>query len=206
MRFAELDAVTIDAFGTLVELIDPVPALRNALRERGIDRREDVLHDALREEQTYYRGHLSEARDPTSLAELRVRCAAVFLDAAAADLPAEEFEPAFIASLRFRVLAGVEPALRTLRDHGLALAVVANWDISLPGALEELGLRRFFALVEPLAEKPSPAGLLRTLHRLAVEPGRTLHVGDEEGDERAAAGAGTHYGPAPLADAVAGIE
>jgi len=31
----EIEAVTIDAFGTLVGLRDPVPALRAALRERG---------------------------------------------------------------------------------------------------------------------------------------------------------------------------
>ena len=205
MRFADLDAVTIDAFGTLVELVDPVPALREALLRRGIERGGDVIHEALRAEQTYYRAHLSEARDTGSLKHLRVRCTGVFLDAARADVPADEFEPAFIASLRFRALEGVEPALRKLRDHGLVLAVVANWDISLSEHLDELGLREFFSLVEPLADKPSPHGLLRTLRALGVDPGRALHVGDGEDDERAAAGAGTSYRPAPLAEAVAGI-
>ena len=31
MRFAELDAVTVDGYGTLVRLVDPVPALARAL-------------------------------------------------------------------------------------------------------------------------------------------------------------------------------
>jgi FMN phosphatase YigB (HAD superfamily) len=205
MRFADLDAVTIDAFGTLVELIDPVPALREALLERGIERGDEIVREALRAEQTAYRARRSEARDAESLKHLRVRCTSVFLRRAEADVPAEEFEPAFIASLRFRTLAGVQAALRTLRDRGLVLAVVANWDISLPEQLDALGLGEFFALVEPLADKPSPDVLLRTLHALGVDPGRALHVGDEEEDERAAAGAGTSYRPAPLAEAVAGI-
>jgi HAD superfamily hydrolase (TIGR01509 family) len=205
MRFADLDAVTIDAFGTLVELVDPVPALRDALLERGIDRTDAAVREALHTEQTYYRAHLSEARDTGSLTRLRVRCTDVFLEAAEADVAADEFEPAFIASLRFRTLRGAEQALRVLRDRGLVLAVVANWDISLRELIGELGLREFFALVEPLAEKPRPDGLLRTLRTLGVDPSRALHVGDEDDDARAAAGAGTSYRPAPLADAFAGI-
>ena len=43
MRFADLDAVTIDAFGTLAGLTDPVPALGDALRERGIARPPEAI-------------------------------------------------------------------------------------------------------------------------------------------------------------------
>jgi len=33
----DVDAVTIDAYGTLVQLRDPVPALRDALAARGVE-------------------------------------------------------------------------------------------------------------------------------------------------------------------------
>ena len=36
MRFADLDAATVGAYGTLVELADPVPALRQGLRALGV--------------------------------------------------------------------------------------------------------------------------------------------------------------------------
>ena len=38
MRFAELDAVTVDGYGTLVRLLDPVPSLVRSLAKRGLDR------------------------------------------------------------------------------------------------------------------------------------------------------------------------
>lgn len=205
MRFAELDAVTVDAFGTLVELIDPLPPLREALAAEGLELTDDEIRAALHAEQRYYREHLSEGRDRGSLARLRVGCTEVFLAAAGAQLDAEEFEPAFIGALRFRVLDGVERALRALRDRGLVLAVVANWDISLVDWLERLGLHRYFSLVEPLAGKPGAEALLRTLRTLGIEPGRALHVGDEPADERAASVAGVHYRPAPLVAALAGL-
>ena len=34
MRFAELDAVTVDGYGTLVRLLDPVPSLVRSLAKR----------------------------------------------------------------------------------------------------------------------------------------------------------------------------
>ena len=37
MRFTELDAVTLDAYGTLIELADPVPELDRGLRARGAE-------------------------------------------------------------------------------------------------------------------------------------------------------------------------
>ena len=203
MRFADLDAVTIDAFGTLVELIDPVPALQTALAKRGLDPAAEAVREAVRAESAYYRGHLAQARDDGSLHDLRVRCTRVFLDALGVELSSEEFMPVFVESLQFRLLDHVEQALALLRSRGLELAVVANWDLSLAGELDRLGLSRFFSVVEPSAEKPDPQALLGTLRRLGVPPQRALHIGDEQSDEQAAVGAGAHFLPAPLHMAVA---
>jgi putative hydrolase of the HAD superfamily len=203
MRFADLDAVTIDAFGTLVDLIDPVPALQESLAVRGLDRSPGEVRDALGAELTYYRAHVREGRDLESLASLRVRCTKVFLDALDAELQPEQFAPTYIGSLRFRALARVRESLRSLRARGLELAVVANWDIGLREHLDENGLGQFFSIVEPLAGKPESAGLARALRALQVEPSRALHIGDEESDETAAAAVGARYLPAPLPAALA---
>ena len=45
MRFADLDAVTVDGFGTLLRLVSPIEALRDALREVGDGVGDDELVD-----------------------------------------------------------------------------------------------------------------------------------------------------------------
>ena len=55
MRFTELDAVTVDAYGTLVELVDPVPALREGLQALGVDRDTAAVGRAFAKEVEYYR-------------------------------------------------------------------------------------------------------------------------------------------------------
>ena len=55
----------------------PAPLLRVALRERcGLVVSETVAEAAIRAEIAYYRAHLHEGTDPSSLADLRARCAA----------------------------------------------------------------------------------------------------------------------------------
>ena len=81
MRFAELEAVTVDGYGTLLQLIDPVPVLRRALASRGVDRSEAEIGRAFRVEVSYYRPHALEGRDAATLAALRRDCVEVFLAA-----------------------------------------------------------------------------------------------------------------------------
>lgn len=202
MRFADLDAVTIDAFGTLVALEDPIPNLREALRERGVERSRERIEAAFHTEADYYRSHLSTGRDPESLQRLRVDCTAVFLRAADVDLAAEEFAPAYVASLSFHVLEGVREALGSLRARGLELAVVGNWDVGLHDYLERLQLATSFRVVLPVARKPDPERLLEALALLGVSPRRALHIGDDSADEAAAGEAEMSFLPAPLIDAV----
>ena len=89
-----LDAVTIDAYGTLVELVDPVPALQAALAARGVERDPGRVAAAFRAEVAYYRPRSVEGRDAESLAALRRDCAGVFLREAGADLDPAEFAQA----------------------------------------------------------------------------------------------------------------
>jgi HAD superfamily hydrolase (TIGR01509 family) len=202
---ATLDAVTVDAYGTLVTLVDPVPSLTAALAERGLQPDRDTVVAGFRAEVVHYTGHSFEGHDEPGLARLQRDCAQVFLDAVGADLDAEEFAPAYAGAMRFDVLPGVAPALERLRALGLELAVVANWDLTLRQRLDEAGLTRHFRAVVHAARKPQPDGLLTALSQLGVEPSRALHIGDDEADEQAAHAAGMRFAPSPLPAAVAAL-
>jgi len=191
-----LDAVTIDAYGTLVTLIDPVPSLRSALRERGVERSDDEVQAAFRAEVDYYtpRSHVGP------LDELRRACVAVFLHAAGAELDVEEFTPVFLDAIAFEPMPGAPAALERLRAHGLALAVVSNWDETLPERLAGFHVDAVVSSGEAGAPKPDPAIFRLALERLGVRAERALHVGDSPADEQGAHRAGLRFAPAPLAE------
>ncbi|MEO8289425.1 MAG: HAD family hydrolase [Gaiellaceae bacterium] len=202
-KAAGLDAVTIDAFGTLVELDDPAGRLRTALGERGVEREREHVAAAFAAEVEYYLVHKVEGADPASLADLRRRCSAVFLEGAEADLDPEEFAPAFVEALVFRPLEGVPEALAALRAAGLALACVTNWDVGVSEQLVRAGLAHLLTTVvssaEVGAEKPDPRVFTEALARLGVRPERALHVGDGDADLAGARAAGLAFAEAPLA-------
>jgi putative hydrolase of the HAD superfamily len=201
---ADLDAVTIDAFGTLVTLRDPLDALEQALREHGVERSRKDVAAAFEAEGRYYRDRSYEGADEASLALLRRDCAAVFLDALGAELDPGEFAPAYVSSLEFEPMPGAVDAVLELERLGLRLAVVSNWDVALHEHLEELGLADHFATVVTSAgagaPKPAPRIFELALERLRVRPERALHIGDSPADEEGARAAGMAFAPAPLAD------
>jgi len=195
VRAADLDAVTIDAYGTLLTVVDPVPSLHELLPAHDRNSIETAFHL----ESAYYEEHSSEGSDDQALALLHERSVAVFNKALGAGLSAAAYAGAF----EFDLLAGARDALLTLRALGLSLAVVANWDVSLRARLDIAGISSFFAVVVPAARKPAPDGILEALELLAVSPDRALHIGDRSADEQAARAAGVRFLAAPLPDAVA---
>ena len=208
MRFAELDAVTVDGFGTLVRLLDPVPELAQALRRRGIECDTELVRDAFAAEVAYYRPEAVSGRDPESLAALRLQCTRVFLDAARTTLEPSSFVDSFIGAIAFEPMPGALEAVAGLRARGLELAVVSNWDIGLAEHLNRIGAASYFSAIVTSAEagaaKPDPSVFRLALERLGVEPGRALHVGDEPADEEGARAAGMRFAHAPLATAFEG--
>jgi len=202
---AELDGVTIDAFGTLVTLRDPLPALAAALAERDMERGRDTIAHGFRTEVAHYTVHSASGHDEEGLAQLQRECARVFLEAVGADLDPGEFAPVYAAAMHFDPIPGVADALERVRSLGLELAVVANWDLTLRRLLDEIGLSGYFRSIVHAAGKPAPEGLLRALTDLDVAPSRALHIGDDEVDERAAQAAGTLFIPAPLTEAIAAL-
>jgi putative hydrolase of the HAD superfamily len=193
-----LRAVLLDALGTLVELPPPAPALAEELRARGAAVTEAEAAAAVLAEIGYYRAHLDEAPDAAGLARLRARCTDVLRDAlpeGARDLPSEELQAALLAALRFRPYPEVPAALAVMRERGLRLVVVSNWDVSLHEVLARTGLDTLvdgaIASAQLGRAKPDPAPLLAGLALAGAEPHEALHVGDSvEHDVRGARAAG----------------
>lgn len=204
MRLAELDAVTIDAYGTLVRLTGPVPELRAGLAALGVERDAEAVGLAFAKESAYYREHSFEGRDEASLYDLRLRCVAIILHELGSDLEPAAFVDGFVAAMRFELLPEAGAALQKLRRHGLAVAVVSNWDVDLARHLGGLGLGDVPVVTSAQAgaPKPDPAVFTLALELLGVQPSRALHVGDTDADEAGASAAGMQFAPAPLAQAV----
>jgi HAD superfamily hydrolase (TIGR01509 family) len=190
---AEIDVVTIDAFGTLVELRDPVGSLARILPGHEAE----AIERAFRAEAEYYMAHSHVG----PLDELYADCAELFNATLGSELAPE----AYIAALdaEYAVLPGVAKALARLRSLGLELAVVGNWDVRLAEHLERLGLAPFFSAVVTsagvAAAKPGPRPFLAALELVGAPPERALHVGDSPADEDGARAAGLHFLPTPLA-------
>ncbi len=183
----------LDALGTLIELDPPAPRLVQELRQRcGLEVSVGQAERAIAAEIAYYRAHLEEGRDATSLAALRVRCAEVLgreleavLDRA---VPTGALlVDALLASLRFSTFADVPGALAELRELGVGLVVVSNWDVSLRDVLGELDVLRWLDGVVTCADvgvrKPDPVVFGRALALMGTRPAQALHVGDSRHED-----------------------
>ncbi len=168
-------AVFLDALGTLVELEPPWLSLRDRVPAEVSDER---LEEALRAEMAYYRDHAHEGRDEASLADLRERCAAIVSEKLGMEVTADEL----VEAIRFDAYPDAVPALRELRERGLSLVAVSNWDCSLPAVLERCGLGGLLdgAVSSAVAgaRKPDPAIFEPALELAGCGPEEALHVGD----------------------------
>jgi putative hydrolase of the HAD superfamily len=168
-------AVFLDALGTLLELEPPWLRLRAALGDEIPDER---IVRAVRAEMAYYRDHSHEGRDRESLAALRARSAAVLSRELGRDVSVE----ALMDAIRFRAFPDAAPALAGLRQRGLRLVCVSNWDCALPEVLERSGLASHVdgTVTSALAgaRKPDPAIFAPALELAGCEPAEALHVGD----------------------------
>lgn len=177
-------AVFLDALGTLLELQPPWTLLRDRVPAEIPDER---LMAALRAEMSYYREHAHEGRDDASLAELRDRCAAIVSGELGYEITVDEL----VESIRFSAYPDVAPALGALRDRGLRLIAVSNWDCSLPRVLERCDLEGLLdgtvTSAEAGARKPDPAIFAPALALAGCEPDEAVHVGDTAEEDVAGA-------------------
>jgi putative hydrolase of the HAD superfamily len=178
-------AAFFDALGTLVELEPPWEHLAAAL---GVPA-DEALVAAVRKEMAFYKEHSHEGRDAESLAALRARCA----DVLSWELDREVSVETMMEAIRFRPFPDAAPALAALRERGLALLCVSNWDVSLPEVLERCGLAGALDGVVTSAEvgarKPDPAIFTAALERAGCSADEAVHVGDTVAEDLAGAGA-----------------
>jgi putative hydrolase of the HAD superfamily len=169
--------VLLDALGTLVRLLPPAPRLAERL---GVPLADAAR--AVRAEIVFYRANLHRGRDLAGLAALRADCARIVRDQLGLDMPLEEVEAQLLDSIRFEPYEDVVPALRALRERGLRLVVLSNWDVSLHEMLEQTGLRNLvhgaIASAELGLAKPDPAAFGHALAMAGVTAESAWHVGD----------------------------
>jgi len=82
----------------------------------------------------------------------------------------------------YAVFEDVVPMLRRLRDAGLRLGVISNFEEWLERLLDQLGVREYFDVrvisgVEGM-EKPDPRIFELAMSRAGVDAGSSVHVGD----------------------------
>jgi putative hydrolase of the HAD superfamily len=187
-------AILLDALGTLIGFENPAPHLQSELQRRGHPVSLEEAERAIRAEITYYRAHLHQGRDAASLHDLRVRCAAAMgLDG----VPTETALDALLAALRFFAHPDSAPTLLALRERGIRLVVVSNWDFSLHERLAETGLTPLLdgalASAEVGSAKPDGAIFRAALQLTGTTPEQTWHVGDTPAaDVEGARAAGLH--------------
>jgi putative hydrolase of the HAD superfamily len=190
-------AILIDALGTLIELEPPAARLREELRRRcAVEVSEADARLAIGAEIAFYREHLDEGRDETSLRRLREGCAGVVRESLRAlHVDLDCVTEALLASLHFGLFDDARVALEACRERGQRVVVVSNWDISLHAVLERLGLGALLGGIVTSAEvgarKPAPAIFERALLAAGARARDAVHVGDSlEEDVRGALNAG----------------
>jgi putative hydrolase of the HAD superfamily len=181
-------AILFDAMGTLVELLPPAPRLRHELAERfGLRVSDEQAAGAIAAEIAFYRTNLDSGRDAASVACLRTSCAEIVRgslppSAGLEAISTPALTAALMASIRFEAYADVRPALEAARRRGARLAVVSNWDASLPEVLARLDLTGLLdgvlSSAEVGARKPAPEIFGRALTLCGVTAERAIHVGD----------------------------
>lgn len=180
-------AVFIDALGTMLRLEPPWERIEPAV-VAGIP--PERVRTAFEAEMGFYAARTGEGSDPERLADLRRRCAVVL----SKELGREVDVATMMAAIRFRPYPETAAALGDLRDRGLRLVCVSNWDCSLESVLADLGLAELLDGVVTSAvagaRKPQAEIFEPALRIAGCEPGEALHVGDSADDDAAARAAG----------------
>lgn len=184
-----IQAITFDAYGTLLSMDRPFQRLAQGLRKAGLDVPVESAKEAFLHEAAYYKQHHLEAADFESLLELRYRCAEILFSRLAQlgyaiRLPQETKLKVLMDSIKFDIYGDVTAILAWCKMRGIATGVISNWDCSLPQVLQGLLKQHAFqAVVVSACEgiaKSDPALYLKAAEALDLSPSAILHVGNEK--------------------------
>ena len=189
------EAVTLDFFNTLAFHRDGRGRgrlLMEYLELHGLQPdpwEHDVLYDVFESHEVAYSPTAPHSERLTYYSVLASR---VFERLGISDSPsraAEHAEPLWeiLGPSSFSLFADTLPTLKALRERGVPVAVVSNWQSGLSHFCTELGLTDYVDHVLSSAdlgvEKPDPRIFLDACSRLGIPPRRTLHVGDTHLDD-----------------------
>jgi putative hydrolase of the HAD superfamily len=192
-RRAHLEAITFDATGTLFHSPRLGEIYCEILGRHGIEVEARAARRLVREvwqelacratpEQDRFTAHAGGARG------WWLRFVERFAERLEVPVPsrfaAAELFARFARPDAWQLFPEVPEVLAELRDRGLKLAVISNWDERLPGVLAGLGIGELFSAIVYSAavgvEKPDRRIFDHTLQLLGTSPERALHVGDRE--------------------------
>jgi putative hydrolase of the HAD superfamily len=187
-------AVFFDAAGTLFDSREPVGRIYARIaHEHGLDAPEAAVTQSFRRAFGGAPGlAFGPGHPPVALRRLerewwRERVAETFaplgifsdFDAYFAALFAYFAEPS-----HWQVFPEAIPALRRLKDRGIVIGVISNFDFRVYAILEGLGLADHFDSITISSEagyaKPQPEIFTAALARHAIAPHEAMHVGDSE--------------------------
>lgn len=191
---AQIKAVFFDAAGTLFETREPVgETYARFARAYGVDASANAVNVAFR--RTFHDAlplAFGEGRKPDELRRLERDWWRGLVQMTFAGLGEfTDFEAFFDSLFEFfadpaRWVADAEalPTLSALRERGLTLGVISNFDYRLYRILDGLGLSRWFDSITISSEagyaKPSPRLFEIVLEQHGLTPAEAIHVGDSE--------------------------
>jgi putative hydrolase of the HAD superfamily len=185
-----IEAVTLDAAGTLFAVAEPVGTTYARIAARhGIERTAAALENTFRAVFRVAPPLACSIDDPAALEVFEHawwhRVVSETLqagDAPGFDACFDELFAYFAGPRAWRVYPDVRPALTAIRATGIRTAVVSNFDRRLAAIVEGLALAELFDLIVPSsvagAAKPAPAIFRHALDGLGVPAARALHAGD----------------------------
>lgn len=157
------------------------------------------------------REHINENinyRTEEDLAEFRRENARRTAHALGLDAPIEVLAETWERRILFKPYPESEEVMAELKDMGLSLYTVSNWDVELEGVLDDLGWTRYLSGIVASAqvgsEKPASPIFEEALRVAGISRDRVVHVGnDPVSDVQGATAAGID---AVLVDRKGGLE
>ncbi len=187
----ELDAVFFDVGNTLLYPHPSVPeVVRQVLADVGHARDLEAIdslmplvdafyEDRYREDDTFWTSEDETSAVWVGMYSLLARKLGLETDAACI---ARRVYDEFGDHERWRAYPDVVPALERLKERGLRVGVISNWDGRLASLLGGLGLAGYLDTLVCSAEvglhKPDPRIFELACERVGVDPLRAAHVGD----------------------------